>query len=104
MKKLKRDDQVAIIAGKDKGKSGRVLEAIGDYCKVEGCNIMKKHVKPNPNAGVEGGIVEMEAKIHRSNVNLCDDAGKPSRVGFKILADGTKVRFLKTTNEDLVSD
>ncbi len=104
MNRLKVGDQVKIIAGKDKGKSGAVLSINGNHCVVAGCNVIKKSQKPNPNAGIKGGIVEVEAKLHCSNVNLQDDSGKASRVGIKILEDSTKVRFLKSTKEDLISD
>jgi large subunit ribosomal protein L24 len=101
MRKIKKGDEVIITAGKDKGKRGSVLHVmLDDRVLVESCNMAKKHVKPNPNAGVQGGIVEKEMPVHISNVALFNPAtGKGDRVGFKILEDGRKVRFFKSNNE-----
>jgi len=101
MRKIKTKDDVIIITGKDKGKRGTVLKVLADdRLVVESCNLAKKHVKPNPNLGVSGGIVEKEMPIHISNVALFNAAtGKPDRVGFKILEDGRKVRVFKSSNE-----
>jgi len=103
MNKIKVGDQVQIIAGKDKGKSGSVLSFNGNYLVVEGCNIYKKAQKPDPDKGIQGGLVEVEAKLHRSNVCLIDNKGKASRVGVRQLNDGTKVRYFKSTDEDISS-
>lgn len=101
MRKIKSKDDVIIIAGKDKGKRGSVLKVlVDDRVVVESCNMAKKHVKPNPNLGITGGIVEKEMPIHISNVALFNSAtGKADRVGFKILEDGSKVRVFKSNNE-----
>lgn len=101
MRKIKKGDQVVVTTGKDKGKKGAVLGFEGDdRVLVEGVNIVKKHQKPNPNRGVNGGIVEKPASIHISNVSLFNPiSNKPDRVGFRILADGRKVRYFKATNE-----
>jgi large subunit ribosomal protein L24 len=101
MRKIKSKDDVIIIAGKDKGKRGSVLKILADdRVLVEGCNMASKHVKPNPNMGVSGGIVEKEMPLHVSNVALFNAAtGKADRVGFKILEDGRKVRVFKSNNE-----
>lgn len=101
MRKIKREDEVVILAGKDKGKRGKILKVLADdRVVVSGINITKKHQKPNPQAGVQGGIVEKEASIHLSNVALFNPAtGKADRVGIKTLDDGKKVRVFKSTGE-----
>lgn len=101
MRKIKKGDDVIVVAGKDKGKRGSVLKICdNDRVMVESCNMAKKHVKPNPNSGETGGIVEKEMPLHASNVALFNPAsGKADRVGFKILEDGRKVRFFKSNNE-----
>ena len=98
MNKIKRDDMVQIIAGKDKGKSGKVLsvDTKNNTVKVEGCNMQTKHAKPSQ-ANPEGGIVNQEGSIHISNVMLLVD-GKPTRVGFDV-KDGKKVRIAKKTGK-----
>lgn len=101
MRKIRRDDEVIVIAGRDKGKRGKVMKITGDdrYI-VSGINMVKKHTKPNPMAGQSGGIVEKEAPIAASNVAVFNAAtGKGDRVGFKILEDGTKVRYFKSNGE-----
>ncbi|MEH6469675.1 MAG: 50S ribosomal protein L24 [Halopseudomonas sp.] len=101
MRKIRRDDEVIVIAGKDKGKRGKVMKITGDdrYI-VSGINMVKKHTKPNPMQGQSGGIVEKEAPIAASNVAVFNAAaGKGDRVGFKILEDGTKVRYFKSNGE-----
>lgn len=102
MKKIRKGDEVIVITGKDKGKRGVVLSrASEDYVIVEGINIAKKHVRPNPMKGVQGGIVDKAMPIHISNVSLFDPkTGKPSRVGFRMEGD-KKVRVLKSTGEAL---
>lgn len=97
MAKIKRDDEVIVIAGRDKGKRGTVRQVL-DTGKllVSGVNIIKKHTKPNPQAGVAGGIVEREAPIQISNVAIYNaEAGKADRVGYKV-EDGKKVRIYKS--------
>lgn len=96
-RKIKKGDTVLVIAGKDKGKKGKVLSVLAkkDRIVVEGVNIVKKHVRAtqkNP----KGGIITQEAGIHISNVKLvCPSCGQPTRVGFKVKDDGVKVRFCK---------
>ena len=93
--KIKKNDQVVIIAGRDKGKRGRVLEVapITGKIKVEGAGVIKRHQRANPQSNRGGGIIEKEAFINISNVQLIDpQSGKPSRVGYKTDADGTKFR------------
>jgi large subunit ribosomal protein L24 len=100
MAKIKRDDEVIIIAGRDKGKRGTVRQIL-DTGKliVSGVNMIKKHTKPNPQAGVAGGIVEKEAPIQISNVAIYNaDAGRGDRIGYKV-EDGKKVRIYKSTGD-----
>lgn len=102
MRKIKKGDEVIITTGKDKGRKGVVLSVVldGEKLIVEGINTVKKHVKANPNTGDRGGIIIKTQPIHRSNVMLYDQAsGKGSRVGIRILEDGRKVRYIKTTDE-----
>lgn len=101
MRKIKRDDEVVVIAGRDKGKRGKVSRILEDNLLiVSGVHIVKKHQKPNPQLGVAGGIVEKEAPIQASNVAIFNSAtGKADRVGFKVLEDGTKVRVFKSNGE-----
>ena len=102
MRKLKKGDEIIVIAGKDKGKKGMILSVLlqGKKLLVEGINTVKKHVKANPNAGEKGGVVIKTLPIQASNVMLYDTAsGKGSRVGIKTLEDGRKVRYFKSTNE-----
>ena len=100
MSKIKRDDEVVVIAGKDKGKRGKVLQVLAnDRVLVSGVQMIKKHQKPNPQLGQPGGIVEKESPIHVSNVAIFNAAtGKADRVGFK--AEGEqKVRVFKSSGE-----
>ena len=101
MRKIKRGDQVVVITGKDKGKRGPVLGIPSDErLVIEGVNIARKHQKPNPMKGISGGIVEKAMPIHISNVALVNPAtNQGDKVGFKLLADGRKVRFFKSNNE-----
>lgn len=101
MNKIKKGDQVVVIAGKDKGKKGSVLAVYkSGRVLVEGINTVKKHMKANPNTGDRGGIVIKTHPIDRSNVMLYDTTTeKGSRVGIKVLDDGRKVRYFKKTNE-----
>lgn len=100
MRKIKRDDEVIVIAGRDKGKRGKVVRVVSDEkVIVSGINLVKKHQKPNPQLGIAGGIVEKEAAIHISNVAIFNAAtGKADRVGFKVEGD-KKVRVFKSTGE-----
>ncbi len=97
--KIKRNDQVVVIAGKDKGKKGRVLRVLAEKSRllVEGVMLMKKHVKPNPQRNIKGGIAEQEATIHLSNVMLLDSEGIRTRVGSRVDGD-RKVRVAKTNS------
>lgn len=101
MLKIKTGDEVIVITGKYKGTKGTVLRKLKDgRLVVEGVNIVKKHTRPNPNQGIEGGIVEKEAPIQASNVAIYNPATKKAdRVGFKLLEDGKKVRFFKSNDE-----
>ena len=96
--RIKRNDRVEVIAGKDKGKQSRVLRVIADRQRVlvEGVGMIKKHVKPNPQRNIKGGIAEQESSIHISNVMLLDSDGKRTRAGFRIEGE-KKVRVAKTT-------
>jgi large subunit ribosomal protein L24 len=96
--KIKRNDQVVVIAGKSKGKTGRVLRIIvaKQRVLVEGVGMIKKHVKPNPQRNIAGGILEQEAPIHISNVMLVDSEGKKTRVGYQI--DGDKKTRIARSN------
>ena len=101
MKKIRKGDTVIVIAGRDKGRRGAVIEVFADdRVRVEGLNMSKKHQRPNPQIGQQGGIIEREAPMHVSNVQLFNPATqKGDRVGFKSLADGRKVRIFKSNNE-----
>lgn len=101
MRKIKKGDEVIVLAGRDRGKRGTVLRVLDDErLLVDSVNLVKKHTKPNPNKNVTGGIMEKEAPIHVSNVALYNAATKKAdRVGFKSLEDGTKVRYFKSNGE-----
>lgn len=102
MNKIKKGDEVIVIAGKDKGKRGTVLSVIdqGEKLLVEGVNDAKKHVKANPNTGERGGIVSKTMPIHRSNVMVYDPTKqKGSRVGIRILKDGQRARYFKSSDQ-----
>jgi|SRR5581483_129911 len=104
--KLKKNDRVRVTAGKDKGTEGRVLRVmpLSNKAIVEGVNFVKKHTRPNPQRQIQGGILEKEAPIQISNLQLiCPECGKPSKVGRKRLEDGTGVRFCKSCNATLGS-
>jgi large subunit ribosomal protein L24 len=102
MRKIKRDDEVIVLAGKDKGKRGKVVTQVGeDRLIISGINMMKKHQKPNPQANVPGGIIEKEAAIQISNVAIFNSAtSKADRVGFKV-EGGKKVRIFKSNGEQI---
>lgn len=98
---VKKDDTVIVITGKDKGKKGRIIEAYPreNRVLVEGVNMVKKHQKPNQQ-NPQGGILNQEAPIHVSNVMLADPkSGKPTRIGYKVLENGEKVRIAKKSGE-----
>ncbi|GAB3744205.1 50S ribosomal protein L24 [Lysobacter daejeonensis GH1-9] len=100
MNRIRKGDQVVVISGKDKGKKGDVVRVAGDKVVVSNINIIKRHTKPNPQAGQPGGVVEREAPIHISNVMLFNPAtGKGERVGFKVLEDGRKLRVFRSSGE-----
>jgi large subunit ribosomal protein L24 len=93
---IRKNDQVVVRTGKDRGKKGRVLMVIAakNRVVVEGVNVIKRHTRPNPQKNIKGGIVEREASIHASNVMLLDpDDNKPTRIGHKTLPDGRRVRI-----------
>jgi large subunit ribosomal protein L24 len=101
MRKIKREDEIIVLTGKDKGKRG-VVQKVMDNNKllVSGINIIKKHQRPNPQLGVAGGIVEKEAPIQVSNVAIYNPASKKAdRVGFKVAEDGSKTRIFKSSGE-----
>lgn len=101
MEKIKKGDNVIVLSGKDKGKQGVVLQLVAsNKAIVEGVNIVKKHQKPNPNKGVEGGIVNKNIPIHISNLGLYNPLTKKyDKVGFRFLEDGKKIRFFRSNNE-----
>ena len=101
MRKLKKGDDVIVTVGKDKGKRGAVLRVLdADHLIVEGTNKVKKHQRPNPMRGLTGGIVEKEMPLHVSKVAIFNpQTRKADRVGFRLLEDGRKVRFFKSTGE-----
>ena len=97
MNRIKKGDQVIVITGKDKGKKGDVVRVDGERVFVSNINVVKRHTKPNPQAGQPGGVVEREASIHISNVMLFNPAsGKGERVGIKVLEDGRKLRVFRS--------
>jgi len=101
MRKIKKGDEVIVIAGKDKGKRGVVLRVVDpDHVVVEGVNVVKKHQRPNPMKGTTGGIVEREMALHGSNVAIFNPTTKKAdRVGVRVLDDGRKVRVFKSSGE-----
>jgi len=101
MDKIRKGDEIVVIAGKDKGKRGTILTRVdSEHVVVEGVNRAKKHVKPNPVKGVVGGVIDKDMPLHVSNVSLYNPATKKAdRVGFKLLDDGTKVRVFKSSGE-----
>lgn len=101
MRKIRKRDDVVVLAGKDKGKRGTVLRIVdAEHVIVEGANKVKKHQRPNPMKGVAGGIMDKEMPLHISNVGLFNPATKKGdRVGIKTLEDGRRVRFFKSNGE-----
>ena len=95
---IRKNDDVLVTTGKDRGKRGRVLKVLPEKNRliVEGVNFIKRHTKPNPQRNIKGGLVEREASLHASNVQLvCPECGKPTRLGRKVLGDGRKVRICR---------
>ena len=95
---VRRNDTVIVIAGKDRGKRGRVLKLLPERNRVvvEGVNLIKRHTRPNPSRNIKGGIVEREASLHASNLQLvCPECGAQTRVGRRLLGDGRKVRICR---------
>jgi large subunit ribosomal protein L24 len=103
MKRLRKGDQVIVLSGKDKGRKGAIVQVLTNgQVVVEGINVAKKHQRPNPNKQQQGGILEKEMPLAASKVALFSaGAGKASRVGFRTLADGKKVRYFKSNDEQL---
>ncbi|MBX3631577.1 MAG: 50S ribosomal protein L24 [Acidovorax sp. SCN 68-22] len=103
MNKIRKGDEIVVLTGRDKGKRGTVvLRADDSHLVVEGVNLVKKHVKPNPMKGSTGGIVEKAMPIHQSNVAIYNAAtGKGDRVGIKLQADGTRVRVFKSSGAEI---
>jgi large subunit ribosomal protein L24 len=103
MNKLRKGDEVIVLTGRDKGKRGTITERRDDeHVVVEGINVVKKHVKPNPLKGTTGGVVDKTMPIHQSNVALYNaTTGKADRVGVKLLDDGRKVRVFKSSGEEV---
>ena len=101
MRKLRRDDEVIVIAGRDKGTRGTISRMVGDdRVIVAGVNMIKRHTRPNPNLGQAGGIVEKEAPLHVSNVAIFNPGtGAADRVGIRIDEDGGKTRFFKSSGD-----
>ncbi len=103
MRKLRRDDEVIVIAGRDKGTRGTITRMVGDdKVIVAGVNMIKRHTRPNPNLGQPGGIVEKEAPLHISNVAIFNpDSGAADRVGIRVDDEGGKTRFFKSSGADI---
>jgi large subunit ribosomal protein L24 len=103
MNKIRKGDQVIVTTGRDKGKRGTVAQRVDDdHIVVEGINVAKKHVKPNPLKGTTGGVVDKTMPIHQSNVAIYNAAtGKGDRVGIKLLEGGKKVRVFKSSGEEI---
>jgi len=103
MNKIRKGDQVIVLAGRDKGKRGTVTSRVDDdHIVVEGVNVVKKHVKPNPLKGTTGGVITKSMPIHQSNVAIFNPAtAKADRVGFKLLDDGKKVRVYKSSGDEI---
>jgi len=103
MNKIRKGDDVIVLTGRDKGRRGKVMARVdADHLSVDGINVVKKHVKPNPMKGSTGGIVDKIMPIHQSNVAIYNTAtAKADRVGIKLLADGKKVRVFKSSGEEI---
>ena len=105
MNKIRKGDEVIVLAGRDKGKRGKVLSRVdAEHLTVEGVNLVKKHVKPNPMKGTTGGVISKTMPIHQSNVAIYNaTTAKADRVGIKLLADGKKVRVFKSSGEQITA-
>ena len=103
MQRIKKGDEVIVLTGRDKGRRGKVVARVdAEHLTVEGINVVKKHVKPNPMKGATGGIVEKSLPIHQSNIAIFNAAtSKADRVGIKLLADGKKVRVYKSSGDEI---
>lgn len=103
MNKIRKGDQVIVLTGRDKGKRGTVASRVDDErVVVEGVNVVKKHVKPNPMKGTTGGVLDKTMSIHQSNVAIFNPVtGKADRVGVKVLADSTKVRVFRSSGDEI---
>jgi len=103
MNKIRKGDDVIVLTGRDKGKRGKIASRVhADHVIVDGVNVVKKHVRPNPLKGTTGGIVDKTMPIHQSNVAIFNPAtAKADRVGIKLLADGKKVRVFKSSGEEI---
>ena len=103
MNKIRTGDQVIVIAGKDKGKQGSITKILSNRrCYVSGVQIVKRHTKPNPNAGIAGGVVEKEASIDMSNISIYNSSTKKAdKVSIKSLEDGTKVRVFRSSGKEI---
>ena len=103
MNKIRKGDQVIVLTGRDKGKRGTVERRVDDdYLVVDGVNVVKKHVKPNPMKGTTGGVIDKTMPIHQSNVAIYNAVtAKADRVGIKVLANGDKVRIYKSSGEQI---
>ena len=103
MNKMRTGDQVIVIAGKDKGKQGSITKILSNgRCYVSGVQIIKRHTKPNPNAGIAGGVVEKEASIDMSNISIYNSSTKKAdKVSIKSLEDGTKVRVFRSSDKEI---
>ncbi len=103
MNKIRTGDQVIVIAGKDKGKQGSITKILSNgRCYVSGVQIVKRHTKPNPNAGIAGGVVEKEASIDISNISIYNPSTKKAdKVSIKKLEDGNKVRVFRSSGKEI---
>ena len=105
MNKIRKGDEVIVLTGRDKGKRGKVIARVdAEHLSVDGVNLVKKHVKPNPMKGTTGGVISKTMPIHQSNVAIYNAAtAKADRVGIKLLADGKKVRVFKSSGEQITA-
>ena len=103
MNKIRKGDEIIVITGRDKGKRGTISMRVNDsHVLVDGINLVKKHTKPNPLKGINGGIVEKSMPIHQSNIAIFNaTSGKADRVGIKLLADGKKTRVFKSSGDEI---
>ena len=107
MLKLRKDDSVIVLAGKDKGKVGKIVSFSKDSSRVfvSGINLVKKHVKPNPQANEKGGVIEKEASVHISNIRIFNDAtAKVDKIKINLLEDGSKVRVFSSNNQTITNN